>query len=298
MKKFIPMMIGAFAITSSMMPMVIAKTFTDVDASHWAYSYIDELSNDGVINGYQDGRFNPSGTITKAEYLKLLVGTVASNNQLEEMQNAQNSSANWFDPYVQFATSRGIIKENYSTEELKSSVSRSEMATLMVEFANYVGLVAPSDNIEPGTKYVVKGENKENTAKPSEQEIRAAYGSNDATIVDDVDAILEKLGLVPAKVSANADPSDYVAEDDVVKNTGAVSSVFTDIATVSIEEQESILRANELGLVAGYDDGTFKPEKLMSRAEVATIVFRFGESFEKLESEVWNEPKATTVEVQ
>ena len=296
MKKIIPMIIGALTITTSITPVAIAKSFSDVDSSHWAYSYIDELSNVGVINGYSDGRFNPNGTITKAEYLKLLVGTVATKAQQEEMQKAQASSSNWFDPYVQFATSNSIIKENYTTAELNSTVSRAEMATLIVEFANYVGLTTPKDNIEVGTKYKVVDENKGRSAEPSEQEIRSAYGTSNVTIVNDVDAVMSKLGLVPAKVSEDAEPSDTEVEDLKVTNSNAISSTFTDIASLSIEEQEDVLHANELGLVAGYEDGTFKPAKTMSRAEVATIVFRFSESFDKLETEVWEDAQPTTVE--
>lgn len=33
--------------------------FKDVDESHWAYEAIKELSDDGILVGYEDGTFKP-----------------------------------------------------------------------------------------------------------------------------------------------------------------------------------------------------------------------------------------------
>lgn len=47
--------------------------FADVPASHWAYSYIQELSARGAINGYPDGNFYPEKTVTREEFAKIMV---------------------------------------------------------------------------------------------------------------------------------------------------------------------------------------------------------------------------------
>ena len=43
------------------------KTFSDVPENHWAYDYIMAATGYGWINGYSNGTFKPSGTITRAE---------------------------------------------------------------------------------------------------------------------------------------------------------------------------------------------------------------------------------------
>lgn len=49
-----------------------AKDFSDLSADHWAYANIQTLVNEGTINGYEDGTFMPSKTVTRAEFVKML----------------------------------------------------------------------------------------------------------------------------------------------------------------------------------------------------------------------------------
>lgn len=49
-----------------------AVNFNDIDASHWAYPSVMELVNDGTVKGYDDGGFHPNGTVTRAEFSKMI----------------------------------------------------------------------------------------------------------------------------------------------------------------------------------------------------------------------------------
>ena len=49
-----------------------ALTFTDLAASHWAYNDVQTLVNDGTVSGYGDGTFRPNGTVTRAEFVKMI----------------------------------------------------------------------------------------------------------------------------------------------------------------------------------------------------------------------------------
>ncbi len=46
--------------------------FTDVDASHWAAAYIRTAFSLGIVNGYDDGSFQPNTPLTRAEFVKML----------------------------------------------------------------------------------------------------------------------------------------------------------------------------------------------------------------------------------
>ena len=50
-----------------------ATQFTDVPASHWASGYVNMASQNGIINGYGDGRFGPEDTVTFAQAVKMIV---------------------------------------------------------------------------------------------------------------------------------------------------------------------------------------------------------------------------------
>ena len=40
-------------------------------------------------------------------------------------------------------------------------------------------------------------------------------------------------------------------------------------------EQRYIQSVADLGLIRGYSDGSFKPNNSMTRAEIATVIYRF-----------------------
>ena len=52
-----------------------SKRFNDVESNDWAFEYITELSNRGVINGYDENGtklFKPEGGITRAEFAAII----------------------------------------------------------------------------------------------------------------------------------------------------------------------------------------------------------------------------------
>ena len=52
--------------------------FTDVSESHWAYKAIEDLSEMGIINGYEDGTFKPDAPVTRAEVATMLDRFISS----------------------------------------------------------------------------------------------------------------------------------------------------------------------------------------------------------------------------
>ena len=285
MKKCVSILLGVTVLSNIALPVTLAKEFNDVPDSHWAFSYVDELSNNSVINGYDDGSFKPNATITKAEYVKLLVTSVASKTEIDSMQEASKTSAEWYEPYTNYVVRKDIM----SLEEigdLKASVSRKDMAIMLVKFADYANV--SSSNEDFTMEYITTMEDVEISSDDVEEDILDIYEIDDVDIVYDVDEYLEGLELKPVEFEENSELDEEVGEvieRDIESATEVVESsmVFSDISTLTLEEQEDILYAFDLGLVNGYEDGTFGPDKNMTRAEVATIVFRFTEMFNKIE---------------
>ena len=62
----------AFALTLTMTALpASAATFPDI-ASHWAKSYIEEMTDAGMFKGYEDGTFKPENKLTTAGLLQWL----------------------------------------------------------------------------------------------------------------------------------------------------------------------------------------------------------------------------------
>lgn len=52
------------------------KSFSDVPKTHWAYSYINILSSQSIVNGFPDGRFKPSEFATRAQFAKIIYNSM------------------------------------------------------------------------------------------------------------------------------------------------------------------------------------------------------------------------------
>lgn len=46
--------------------------FIDVPETHWAYQAIEALAEMGIINGYEDGSFQPNNPVTRAEVAAII----------------------------------------------------------------------------------------------------------------------------------------------------------------------------------------------------------------------------------
>lgn len=54
---------------------------------------------------------------------------------------------------------------------------------------------------------------------------------------------------------------------------GALS--FTDSAAIQPWSSEYVSALSAMGILAGYDDGSFRPNAPMTRAQVATVLYKF-----------------------
>lgn len=59
--------------------------FSDVSANHWAAGYIAAAGNMGIINGYEDGRFQPDNPVTYNEAIKIIVCVLGYGLQAEKL---------------------------------------------------------------------------------------------------------------------------------------------------------------------------------------------------------------------
>lgn len=75
-------------------------SFTDTDISYYRDS-IETLTSEGVISGYGDGTFGPHNTITRAEILKVLLGSKKIIPvTLENQCFPDVMTKKWYHPYI------------------------------------------------------------------------------------------------------------------------------------------------------------------------------------------------------
>lgn len=178
---------------------VFAISYSDMNSSHWAYKYVMELSNNNVINGYTDGSFRPEGTITNAEFIKLVV--MAALPDWIDIKDAESSFNHWASPYIWIAERYGIISAG--------SITLSNADTPITRIG-MVRIISKSDITMKGSSLETKGKVK-----------------------------------------------------------------FNDVLSLNSDDLLLLKHACSKGLITGYTDNSFKPFNNMTRAEAATMIYRF-----------------------
>ncbi|MCD8391515.1 MAG: S-layer homology domain-containing protein [Firmicutes bacterium] len=112
--------------------------FTDT-LNYWARSTIKEMAVAGIIDGMGDGTFNPDGSVTKCQFIKLVVTAMG-------LPVSGSYSSHWAEPYVNVANSANILSKNIDVSNLDAAMSREEMASLIARAAEYKGLSTSSSS--------------------------------------------------------------------------------------------------------------------------------------------------------
>lgn len=111
------------------------QKFWDVPKDHWAFMYIADLADRGVINGYEDGSFKPEHTVTRAEWAKIMVdaaGVQVSDNALY----FTDMEGHWANQYVNAAKNylTGFIDGSYRPDQ---AATREDVTVAMVRLKGY-----------------------------------------------------------------------------------------------------------------------------------------------------------------
>lgn len=88
-----------------------SSKFSDVNG-HWAQETIEELAGKGIINGKGDGRYDPEGNVTRAEFSKLLMSTLESSYSSVDGELVDVPKDAWYNPFIYAAFDNSIFYLN------------------------------------------------------------------------------------------------------------------------------------------------------------------------------------------
>lgn len=181
-------------------------SFGDCKESHWAYEYVEELKKDGIISGYSNGNFYPEKTVTREEFVKMIVLASGIYSEGAECDFADIKKDEWCYRYIASAGEKGIINGDESGNfGAGRNISREDVAVIA-------------------------------------QRIIKAFGS---------------LGEIAEE-----------GEDEANK----ISEEFSDGGEIYDYALESVGYLKNLGILNGFEDGSFKPKESLKRAEAAKII--------------------------
>jgi hypothetical protein len=97
---------------------------------HWALKEIDKLTKIKLIDGFPDGTFKPEDTITKGQYIKMII--ILATNRSFDFTRIPTASNHWAAPYLAVAEMQNVVdKGKYSAEDLDKPITRIEMVSIL-----------------------------------------------------------------------------------------------------------------------------------------------------------------------
>jgi hypothetical protein len=223
------------------------NVFSDVPASHWAARYVKVALDMGLVKGYPDGSFKPNNRITRTEG----VAVMARFDQLPT-QTALNSApypdltaSFWGTPFIASAKAAGMLEYiGNNNFEPRRELSRAEAIDIMSK-----------------TSF-----GKEAAANLDDWTVGFAPEITSPLMAENLIQIPEESGMAGRPVAGFGDIVPVPTKPMQIKS-------FADVGEGSFAK-ESIKYLATAGLMTGYPDGTFKPNRVVTRAELATLLVK------------------------
>lgn len=119
-------------------------SFTDLGSYGWALPSIDTLLGASMIQGVSPGAFDPAGSVTRAEFTKLLVEALSLGTSSTTTTTFTDVPAGaWYAPYVAAAVRAGLVTGvTSSTFSPDAVITRQEMATMLYRAMTMAGIAS------------------------------------------------------------------------------------------------------------------------------------------------------------
>lgn len=110
---------------------VTQKGFEDLTNYAWAETAINALADKGIIAGRSVNTFDPSAQVTRAEFVKMIVGALQIPSADYDGRFKDVSADDWFAPYVAAAAAADIAEGNGDTFDPNACITREDMTVLL-----------------------------------------------------------------------------------------------------------------------------------------------------------------------
>ncbi|MGM9615053.1 MAG: S-layer homology domain-containing protein, partial [Oscillospiraceae bacterium] len=122
-------------------------SFSDVSATAWYATEVKTLASLGVINGYKDGTFRPNNSVTRAEFVTMLVNLTGVSSSSSSFSDV--SATHWAKNAIFAAASQGWVNGyEDGTFRPNNKITRAEAVVVM---NRVLGRSADKNKLSTGT---------------------------------------------------------------------------------------------------------------------------------------------------
>ena len=285
------MTLSLTAVTAS-----AATAFPDIQ-SHWAKSYIEEMTDANMFKGYEDGTFKPENKLTAAEALALCARAVGlddntaakiADDRKEDVDSILDGAQSWF--YKEFAIcletgilSYSDLKVLFQSGQLVKPIEKEDLAVYLVRAMQlgpmaerltvydmgFTDVTAISPSAKPyvyllNNYGIVQGDEK-NAFSPNLEVSRAVM----ATMLSRSLAFMEKNGI-------EADLPEYTKYDYAQGAIAAVSNGSNGITLLTLNNDLTGLTDTSVSLpadVSVYENNMLTSTNALKAGRHARIIY-------------------------
>lgn len=243
MKKRIVCLLLVLVLAVSMLPVVSAAEHGMKDiVGHWAENDIAWVLNLGLFNGTSSSTFNPNGSMTRGMFVTVL-GRYAGIDPdefedwyLPELYRDVDANA-YYAPYINWATRHGITSgTGNGTFSPDKPITREQMATFLVRFANCYG-------------YVFEPIREDVPASFADKKLISGYAA-------DAVEIMRESGIITGRVNANG---GYNFDPQANATRSECSAVFHRLLSSMVIDEDFFFEEAEEIEVFGSEGVSLKP---------------------------------------
>lgn len=177
--------------------------YSFADVSGWSKSYVEGLKLRGVIDGKAEGMFLPNDSITREEFVKLVVELFGMNDSNATCSFADVSEGSWYYSYVASAATKELVNGvGEGLFGIGQKIKRQDMAKIICSVLEKQGIVA---------------------------ETSTELFADDAKIADyakDSVLAMRSLGIVSGDENGNFNPEQFASRQEAAKMISQMLAVY------------------------------------------------------------------------
>ena len=229
------------------------ESFTDT-AGHWCDEETSVLGTMGIIKGVEPGVFMPDKTVTRAEYLAMLMRVCGiPGHAYREGECLDASNDDWYCYALQSALDKGLIPPAMLGDCAGTRIVEKVLAEAKEDKEAVTAEVTVYEFTDAyDTEIYNKGklEMKFDGDAPITREEMAAL------TMRCVSYMMKNFGDAASKISINSD-----------------TEVFADADRLNPVYRNAVEAAQSYQLIKGMGDGYFRPTETLTRAQAASVIY-------------------------
>jgi len=120
------------------------QRYSDVSKESWYNGAVEYVSENGLMNGYGDGRFGPDDKVTRAMAVTTLYRMEGSPSHSSDSSFPDVAKDAWYYDAVQWAAGKGIVQGYDGIFDPDGNITREQLAAI---FYRYKGSPAASGDL-------------------------------------------------------------------------------------------------------------------------------------------------------